>query len=714
MEVERAARDGGADAGLERMDSGAPIDSGAAADSGLAPDAGFCFGRCGFEHQVDVSAASFACGRFPGGRVACWGSNISTQLGRAEPDYTNRPLFVPGVAGAESVSVGRDHACALLASGEVMCWGSNLAGQMAVGAEGGAYEPHLIPRIDDAIEVKSAENYSCVIHRDRTVSCWGNASNGQSASFFPQPVESVSAAEKIELGANRACALTSLGNIICWDSSSAAEDEELIEDAIDLAVGRGHACALLRSGMVACWGDGETYATGEFVDLKTPTLVREVSGIEHISAKNNSTGAVDASGAMRFWGENYGFVAGERNPRISRAKILAPDYVAEKFAVGSAVACAIGAADTIDCWGDNYFGAAGRPALAHDEPRAIDLGGARAAALSFRVHGGCAATEAGEVFRWGYFRGSWGTPPEKVAGINDAVRCEHGTGFACALLRGGRVACWGVNTSGQLGSASMGDVAEVELLPPVVELSVGQQHACARTNAGEVWCWGANTSKQLGRAGSGGRVPQLVEGVHADALSAGDRHTCVLDAGEVWCWGENSSQQLGRARSASSSVAASIAELEDAIAVRAGHDHSCAIRSDGRAWCWGGNEHGQLGDGTTAGRAVPQPVSDLEDVAELAAGDHFSCAADRSGEALCWGRKGEYAIGSPQVGVTMLLPERQPQLSGVAKIAAGAAEACAIDGEQHLSCWGTNRNCSSGICEPTYSSVPETISAPTD
>jgi alpha-tubulin suppressor-like RCC1 family protein len=41
------------------------------------------------------------------------------------------------------------------------------------------------------------------------------------------------------------------------------------------------------------------------------------------------------------------------------------------------------------------------------------------------------------------------------------------------------------------------------------------------------------------------------------------------------------------------------------LAVTAGDEHSCAIRSDGAAWCWGRNDNGQLGDNTTTDRIEP-------------------------------------------------------------------------------------------------------------
>lgn len=99
----------------------------------------------------------------------------------------------------------------------------------------------------------------------------------------------------------------------------------------------------------------------------------------------------------------------------------------------------------------------------------------------------------------------------------EAVTVRGGARFACALVNGGRVLCWGSNHHGQLGArapseqrSSTAPVAvertDGSALDGVVDLALGAFHACARRNDGSVWCWGSNLSGQLGRGNASVRV----------------------------------------------------------------------------------------------------------------------------------------------------------------------------------------------------------------
>jgi alpha-tubulin suppressor-like RCC1 family protein len=48
--------------------------------------------------------------------------------------------------------------------------------------------------------------------------------------------------------------------------------------------------------------------------------------------------------------------------------------------------------------------------------------------------------------------------------------------------------------------------------------------------------------------------------------------------------------------------------LNNAIAIVAGWDHTCALLSNGIAHCWGYNQYGQLGHGVMSYASVPNMV----------------------------------------------------------------------------------------------------------
>jgi hypothetical protein len=98
-----------------------------------------CFGDGPFadlnrtlERGEVIAAGSFhSCVVTSTGRVACWGSNESGQLGNGTTRDSNAPVEVTGIAGGViAVTVGGEHSCALMEDDRVLCWGSNELGQI--------------------------------------------------------------------------------------------------------------------------------------------------------------------------------------------------------------------------------------------------------------------------------------------------------------------------------------------------------------------------------------------------------------------------------------------------------------------------------------------------------------------------------------------------------------------------------------------------------
>jgi alpha-tubulin suppressor-like RCC1 family protein len=147
-------------------------------------------------------------------------------------------------------------------------------------------------------------------------------------------------------------------------------------------------------------------------------------------------------------------------------------------------------------------------------------------------------------------------------------------------------------------------------------------HACALLRGGTVACWGDNALGTLGTAASPAAVltATAVPGIAGvQQVEVGFRHTCALlrDA-TVVCWGKNDLGELGRGTASPfEATPAPVMGLTDVtqITAHSPHDgpveggHTCALRRDGAVVCWGKNDLGQLGDGTTTTRAAPVTVS---------------------------------------------------------------------------------------------------------
>jgi alpha-tubulin suppressor-like RCC1 family protein len=255
--------------------------------------------------------------------------------------------------------------------------------------------------------------------------------------------------------------------------------------------------------------------------------------------------------------------------------------------------------------------------------------------------------------------------PAPVSGLDDAVRVSAGNNFTCALRESGAVACWGVNTTGQLGigtidpNHSLVPVAVTGLDDAVAVSAVGE-HACAVREGGTVVCWGRNFEGNLGTTYDYtvleySATPVDVHGVTgAVDVAAQLDHSCALTgAGGVYCWGRGELGQLGTTF-AGTSLTPVAALIDDAVAITAGHGFTCTVRDTGDVACWGGNHLGTLGTGAQPddpdlASNTPVTVLNVSDAVSVAAGQWHACAATASGEVWCWGlaSKGQLGDGRP-------------------------------------------------------------------
>src|ERR1041384_6141679 len=155
----------------------------------------------------------------------------------------------------------------------------------------------------------------------------------------------------------------------------------------------------------------------------------------------------------------------------------------------------------------------------------------------------CALCKSGEVACWGTnFLGNLGVPmpterstPVVIAGLRGVQEIAAGSYHTCARLASGRVTCWGANNDGQLGD----DTTATRLHPVMVadiddalqiDVGLGPGHACAVVRSGKVRCWGVNFNSQLGE-GTMTKHPAPVQVAtleDAVQVSTGAHHTCAL------------------------------------------------------------------------------------------------------------------------------------------------------------------------------------------
>ena len=265
----------------------------------------------------------------------------------------------------------------------------------------------------------------------------------------------------------------------------------------------------------------------------------------------------------------------------------------------------------------------------------------------------------------------------------------------CAVTSANSVVCWGNNQNGQLGNGTTKDslVPVNALLSGMVAVAAGYFHSCALGANGNVWCWGEGGALGNGGSGSSSNPSSVVGLTKAQALAAGDGHTCAITDTGVMCWGSNYHGELGNGSTTNALLPVPVSGLGGGVvAIAAGAAHTCATTATGDVLCWGWNKWGQLGDGTTTDRLVPVTVSGVSNVVALAAGELHTCALTADGADLCWGANGGGQVGDgTQSSVPVSVPVTVSGLSsGVASIAAGLDFTCAVTSVGAAFCWGDN------------------------
>lgn len=228
-----------------------------------------------------------------------------------------------------------------------------------------------------------------------------------------------------------------------------------------------------------------------------------------------------------------------------------------------------------------------------------------------------------------------------------------GTRHSCALLRDGRVRCWGL---GPLDHWETREVGAERALPRVVEgvdgvvtIDADEDLTCALRRDGSVWCWApADLSHWDMRPHDvpfSNAVPARVEGVaDARAVATGSGHACALRAdGSVLCWGVTDYVYDPHATETCDVYAqrfpctrrpVTVPGVTAAHVLAAGGGHTCAIVAGGAVLCWGGAVRPE--DGAREPSRLPRPVRAVTNARQLAVGSHFACALLDDRTVRCW------------------------------------------------------------------------------
>ena len=402
--------------------------------------------QCCLSHASICTGGQFTCAILDNHELKCWGDGSHGVLGSGSVDNIGdeekeiQTGFLPLELGKGQtpvqVSCGVKHACAVLLEGSVKCWGKGSSGQTGQGSrkdigdrpeEMGDQLKEIDLGIceDNAVEsVCSGEAFSCALVTNGEVKCWGNNQFGQLGA----------ASEEVFIGDQ---------------AGEMGEDLAAVEfgvglTALQITCGHSHACAILNSGSVKCWGEGESGQLGtgsthdigsekeEMGDMLLSVALGKGSKAVQISAGDAYTCALLENMQVKCWGENSSGQLGIGTPNgVGTAKShmgkalvtvdLGLNISVEQISTGKKHACALITNGEVKCWGQRgALGASQNLGNVGDE--GDEMGDALAAV--------------------------------SLGSNLTAIRVSCGDDHTCAVLKTGRVKCWGGGGAGQLGQGS--------------------------------------------------------------------------------------------------------------------------------------------------------------------------------------------------------------------------------------------------------------------
>ena len=358
--------------------------------------------------------------------------------------------------------------------------------------------------------------------------------------------------------------------------------------------------------------------------------------------------------------------------------------------------------------------------------QSVAVGGANTCAVRFNA----------ALFCWGSTaRGNLGIgvtslvrrslSPQAVVSLQSTVSVVSGSDHTCALSVAGKIACWGDNLWGQVGT--VGKAASVPTLITTDTLfnaiTAGAALTCGLARSSTILCWGRLGSRSLS-------APTVVKGPGSVQVTAGGMHACTLDAeGAVECWGRNDYGQLGNGSTQELSTPTRILDQSRYLMVSAGFLHTCGVTTEHIVKCWGNNFSGRLGTSDENHREVPAIVNLPGLALSVSAGAGASCAVLSDGRAFCWGdnSRGQLGnnldFGAPATPSSAYRSTSPVEVAGPAftsVIAGHGVHTCGITIAGTLYCWGGNDSGALGVGQrqrrsadqPSVSAHPQRVRSP--
>lgn len=419
------------------------------------------------------------------------GQPVSTGQGRQSPWLTGTDQCTTCTGPSASVGTGDAFSCVLMNDRSLRCWGGNYNERLGVPITGVSTSIPVIPRgpgsetrFSNVVQISMAGPFACAVQDQGDAFCWGWDGPSNSAT-----------SGRLGQGGNSAGRPTSV--------KTDEAGNPALKDVLSIDAADDWSCAAKKNGEVWCWGASgmpetsvglQGKGTANVQKFATPVQLSgggaKLSGMQQVVLGERHACALGTNGKVKCWGRNHkgqlgnGTVVDSAFPIDVKASGNDNDdlqNVVRLFAAGN-YTCAILEDTTARCWGENRFKVLGHRSSVEFEkfPVAmldpiLNVPWKGVTALGITSSSNCVLEGNGSVMcfgRKGYLGNNMGVPsgsvyegtdapssvlvtpvgsavPERLSGV---VALSRGDSHTCAVLRDGRVACWGDGANGVLGN----------------------------------------------------------------------------------------------------------------------------------------------------------------------------------------------------------------------------------------------------------------------
>ena len=566
-----------------------------------------------------AAAANFTVALRRDGTVWAWGGFGDCGIGTSTV-----PAPVAGLSGITAVSAGNDHLVALKSDGSVWTVGANHYGMLGDGTRDSRTDARQVAGLAGITAIAAGFATSVALRADGAVFAWGTSYPNDSGRLAPLPVAGLSDAVSVSGDG----AVRRDGTAVTWDSRyqpAALPGFSVLSRFQTYRVsGVLHAGVRSDGTVVVAGRNAEGQGGLGFTSFSiTATTVPGLAGVVDVAIAELGLLALTSAGDVYVWGSNQFGLLGAGDSDVSSLPLPVPglDNVT-KLAAGTGVSYALDAGGRVWSWGSNALSELGDGSLTPRSVPQLFQGLTDVIDIAAGCSLGVFLRGDGTVWYIGFPQGIGALPTtvlKQVPGLANIVSIAASCVNFFAIDASGKAYAWGDGNGGLIGDGSRAS-REFPILmtafdSPVRAITANVAHALALTADGAVWSWGINTDGQLGTASdlaSASLVPVRIGGLPAAvAVAAGRTHSLALLAdGTVSSWGRFA---LGDGATTFRSKPGAVQLLSGIAAISAATQASYAVGRDGTVYGWGENTvyappfffSSQVGDGTFATRNKP-------------------------------------------------------------------------------------------------------------